>query len=297
MWFIFALISLISWGFADLFYKIGTDPKDKYSHYKIVMMVGLVMGLHAFGYIIFNKINYGLTYNPINIVKYLPVSSMYIISMTIGYAGLRYLELSIVSPLSNSSGAVAAVLTYLFLGQTMGKLQFFAVTIITIGIILLAKLEGKDESILTDEGNKKYTIGAIAIIFPILYSIIDGVGTFLDGLYLDRILSEADANISYELTFLIVGILSFIYIRFYRKEKIFMKEEKTKLIAAGFETFGQFFYVFAMAENSIITAPLIASYSIVSIILSRIFLKEKLNKAQYFVIGAIMLGIFILGIE
>lgn len=293
MWFIFAIISLLSWGTADLFYKIGTDPKDKYSHYKIVIMVGLVMGIHAISYIIYNDISY----DPMNMIIYLPVSSMYILSMTIGYVGLRYLELSIVSPLSNSSGAVAAILTFIFLGQTMGPLQFFAVTIITLGIILLAKLEGKDEDLVAEEKNKKYSIGAIAIIFPILYAIIDGVGTFLDGFYLDRILTEAEANISYELTFLLVGIMAFVYLRFIKKQKLVFKEEKIKLLAAGFETFGQFFYVYAMAENSIVTAPLIASYSIVSIILSRIFLKEKLTKMQYLVIGGIMMGIFILGIE
>lgn len=293
MWFLFAIISLLSWGTADLFYKIGTDPKDELSHYKIVIMVGLVMGLHAIFYILYT----GMTYNPINMIIYLPVSAMYILSMTIGYIGLRYLELSIVSPLSNSSGAVAAILTFIFLGQTMGKLQFFAVAIITVGIILLAKLQKTDEEVKESKKDKKYRMSAIAIIFPILYAIIDGVGTFLDGFYLDRILSEADANISYELTFLLVGILAFIYIRFVKKEEFSLKKEKTKLVAAGFETFGQFFYVYAMAENSIITAPLIASYSIVSIILSRIFLKEKLTKGQYFVIGGIMLGIFILGIE
>lgn len=293
MWFAFAIISLISWGTADLFYKMGTDSKDKYSHLRIVIMVGLVMGLHAFSYIIYN----GISYDPINMLIYLPVSSMYILSMTIGYVGLRYLELSIVSPLSNSSGAVAAVLTYVFLGQTMGKLQFFAVTIITLGIILLAKLEKKDEAILDVKKDKKHTISAIAIIFPILYAIIDGVGTFLDGFYLDRILSEADANISYELTFLLVGVLAFVYLKYVKKEDFSFKKEKIKLLAAGFETFGQFFYVYAMASNSIVTAPLIASYSIVSIILSRIFLKEKLSRAQYGVIACIMLGIFILGIE
>ncbi len=293
MWFLFALISLLSWGTADLFYKIGTDPKDELSHYKIVIMVGLVMGLHAIFYILYT----GMSYNPINMIVYLPVSSMYILSMTIGYVGLRYLELSIVSPLSNSSGAVAAILTFIFLGQTMDKLQLFAVLIITIGIISLAKLEKSGEEIEKAKIDKKYSMGAIAIIFPILYAIIDGVGTFLDGFYLDRILSEADANISYELTFLLVGILAFIYVRFIKKEKLVLKKEKTKLIAAGFETFGQFFYVYAMAENSIVTAPLIASYSVVSIILSRIFLKEKLSKMQYIVIAGIMIGIFILGIE
>ncbi len=297
MWFIFALISVVSWGIADLFYKMGTDPKDKYSHLKIVIMVGLVMGIHGFGYMIFNKISY----NPINIIRYIPVTSMYILSMTIGYMGLRYIELSISSPLGNSSGAVAALLTFVFLGETMNTLQFSAVAIISVGMIILGFLERKENIIQNRLENRsvdnKYTISTMAIVFPILYCIIDGIGTFADAFYLDRVLTEAEANLSYEFTFMIVGIIAFIYLNFVKKESLSFGREKIKLYAAMFETLGQFFYVFAMAQNSIVTAPLVASYSIVSVVLSRIFLKEKLSKIQYAVIAAIMISIGILGME
>ncbi|MDU5083118.1 EamA family transporter [uncultured Tissierella sp.] len=297
MWFISALISVVSWGIADLFYKMGTDPKDKYSHLKIVIMVGLVMGIHGFGYMIFNKISY----NPINIIRYIPVTSMYILSMTIGYMGLRYIELSISSPLGNSSGAVAALLTFIFLGETMNILQFAAVAIISVGMIILGFLERKENIIqgrLEDRSvDNKYTISTMAIVFPILYCIIDGIGTFADAFYLDRVLTEAEANLSYEFTFMIVGIIAFIYLAFVKKEFLSFGREKIKLYAAIFETLGQFFYVFAMAQNSIVTAPLVASYSIVSVILSRVFLKERLNKLQYTVIVAIMISIGILGME
>ncbi len=48
MWFWFALIALLCWSGSDLFSKIGCqDSDDKYSHLKMVMAVGLVMGLHA----------------------------------------------------------------------------------------------------------------------------------------------------------------------------------------------------------------------------------------------------------
>ena len=50
MWFIFAVLCALSWGGADLFYKKGSDSEDKLSHWKIVVMVGLVMGAHAFTY-------------------------------------------------------------------------------------------------------------------------------------------------------------------------------------------------------------------------------------------------------
>lgn len=64
-----------------------------------------------------------------------------------------------------------------------------------------------------------------------------------------------------------------------------------------FETIGQFFYVFAMSRNAIIVAPLIASYSVFSVLLSRIFLKEKLNHKQYAVIAAVVAGIALLALS
>ncbi|MGM9979173.1 MAG: EamA family transporter, partial [Clostridium sp.] len=92
-----------------------------------------------------------------------------------------------------------------------------------------------------------------------------------------------------------VAIVCFIYIRFVRKERFNILKEPVRATAAILETAGQFFYVFAMTGNAVISAPLIASYSIVSVILSRIFLKEKLNKQQYLVITIVMIGIAILG--
>ena len=54
-----------------------------------------------------------------------------------------------------------------------------------------------------------------------------------------------------------------------------MITQKDKFLAAILETAGQFTYVFAMSGNAIIAAPIISSVCVVSVILSRIFLKEK----------------------
>ena len=57
MWFTFAIIALLCWSGSDLFSKIGCqDAKDKYSHLKMVMAVGLVMGLHAAYEVFFNGV-------------------------------------------------------------------------------------------------------------------------------------------------------------------------------------------------------------------------------------------------
>ncbi|MCB5953574.1 hypothetical protein [Enterococcus sp. CWB-B31] len=121
---------------------------------------------------------------------------MYILSMAIGYFGLRYIELSISSPISNFSGAVSTLLTFFLLGGTMDGIQFGAVVIISIGIFLLSFFEKQEfNRELKAEGQKiekKYKIRAVAIIFPILRCIIDGLGPFLDGYYLEfnQLMSE-----------------------------------------------------------------------------------------------------------
>ncbi|MEG0285584.1 MAG: EamA family transporter [Vagococcus sp.] len=298
MWFIPALIAVFAWGTADLFYKIGNNERDKHSAIKTTIMVGLVMGIHAiFYYGFYEKVQF----HPSYLLTYLPVSSMYILSMALGYVGLRYIELSISSPISNSSGAVSALLTFLILGTKMVWIQFIAIAIISVAIFMLSYFEkqemDKEIAASGEVVEKKYRISAVAIIFPILYCIIDGLGTFLDGYYLDyaKILPESEANMTYELTFLIVAIILWLYLRLVKKEKMSLFKEKTKGLAAIFETAGQFFYVGAIASNAIVVAPMIASYSIVSVLWSRIFLKEKLSGKQYAMILAIIVSIAILG--
>ena len=297
MWFLFAIVSVLAWGTADLFYKKGSDPKDKYSYLKIVIMVGAVMGIHAM-YVLLTS---GVVYEPRNMITYLPVSALYILSMAVGYAGLRFLELSISSPVQNSSGAISGLLTFIFLGQSMTGIQFFAVGLITVGVILLsvfeqrfAEAERKENKEMVD---RKYKYGAIALLFPLGYALIDSLGTFADAWVFDRGMDEMQANISYELTWLIVAVLAWVYLVWIKKETFALRDQKDRGLAAIFETLGQFFYVFAISANAVIVAPLISSYSMVSVILSRIFLKDKLTAKQYAVIAMIMVGIFILGFE
>ncbi len=304
MWFVYALLTMLAWGAADLFYKKGADENERFSHLKTSIMVGLVMGIHAIGTLIFSGINY----NFMNLLIYLPVSAMYILSMTVGYFGLRYLELSISSPIQNSSGIIVALLCLIFLGQTIdGWPSWVAMILICGGVLALGFLEKRTENKMLEKGEKKYRIGFIAFFMPIFYCIIDALGTFLDAYYLDDFDKtplvgateenfEDVANISYELTFFIVAIALFVFVYLIKKEKFTLKNQGSRLGAAVFETAGQFVYVRAMSGNAVVAAPMIAAYSIVSILLSRIFLKEKLPWLQYIAVGTIMLGIIILGV-
>ena len=316
-WFLFALICLLGWGCADLFYKMGSDENDRYSHLRIAVWVGLVMGVCAAVLMLFpfdEEMKTPMSLGALleNGVKYSPASLFYIISMVIGYAGLRYMEVSIVSPVQNASGGLSAIfMTVYFL--VVGRLDSIAdifdpltsagTVLIVAGVIALAVVEQRlsREERRLNPPEKKYRFGALALLFPILYCLFDTLGTSADGIILDEEvglgLGEIDVLILYGLTFLLAGIVAWIYlwIREGKPYNPFAPSERPKALAACCEEFGQVFYVFAMSRNPVVAAPIVASYCIVSVLLGHLFLKEKLKPAQYACILAVIAGIVIIG--
>ena len=300
MWFTFSVIALLCWSGSDLFSKIGCqDARDKYSHLKMVTAVGVVMGLHAL-YQIFFK---GVEMSWHVVLTYLPVSMLYILSMTIGYLGLRYIELSISSPICNSSGAIVAVLTFLTAGisEDLPPVALVAVALVCVGVVGLGFTEANEDEDLRrarqDASNRHYAKSWIAIAIPVVYCLLDALGTFADSRVLE-VLDEDSANCAYELTFLFVGALCAVYVLGVKKQKLLPRQEIPKYTGAVFETVGQFFYIYALAdqEHVAFAAPIISSYCMASVLWSRIFLKEKLSRKHYLCIAVVIVGIVILGI-
>lgn len=299
MWFICALLTTLIWGIADIFYKKGARENEKYSHLKICVFVGIIMGIQAI-YVLLTK---DINYNFMNIIYYFPVSMMYILSMALSFFGLRFIEDSIASPIENSSGAITAILCFFILGQRMNIISFVGVVLISVGVILLGVFESNGESKVRKKLGKRMTI--IAFLMPVMYAIFDAMGEFLDAYYLDFSKSpligvtedtiELVANTSYELTFFILAVLLIIFIKI-KGEKIGLKGQQFKIGAGIFETIGQFTYVFAMSGNAIIAAPILSSVCVISVILARIFLKEELTKKQYGAVTSVIAGILILAV-
>ncbi len=312
MWLVFALISFFAWGAADLFYKKGALENEKYSHLKTSVIVGFVMGVSA----VITLLTRNLNYDWRNILVYMPVSAMYILSMTVGYFGLKYLEVSISSPIQNASGAVSAILLMIALQELPDAWTLVAIAVITAGVVLLGVFERREEARALAKNERHYAIGFVAFLIPIFYCIIDALGTFFDGWYLDDIETtpllgvtedtlEDVANVSYQMTFLFVALLLLVYICVIKKQRFIVKQEgvgalgsatASRIFAALFETGGQLAYVYALSGNGIAAAPVIASYCVASMVFGRIFLKEKLSWKQYCAIALVVAGIIIMGI-
>ena len=299
MWLVFTIVTTLLWGIAELFYKRGSHEERKYDHLRVCVLVGAVMGIHA----VITLLTSDMSYDPRNLIAYLPVSLCYILSMACSYFGIRFIEESLSDPIENTAGAMCSLLCVIFLGESIGLPVWIAIGIIVIGIIGVGYTEKSAGADRKKRLGKKLAI--IAFLMPFCYAIIDALGSFLDIFFLELETSplvginaeniELVANVSYELTFAIVGLILFAFMM-YKGVKFELPKQGDKAIAAVCETAGQLTYVYAMSGNGAIAAPILSSVCVVSLLLSRIFLKEKLTKKQYLFIGIIIVGILMLAV-
>ena len=332
-YFIFALIALFAWSGSDLFSKLGTSQKDKNSHWHVIFAVGVIMGLHAVITIICSSFIKDTTaipswllsviytdFKPMDFVRYLPVAFIYLAAMVIGYVGLRYIELSVSSPICNSSGSLALVICIIAGWATVNGGSIAGVILVTVGIILLGIVEyyENDEIKLArqDKSNFKYTKSIWAILIPVIYLVMDALGTVGDQIISEYELfemSEYASNTAFEFTSLCFAIFAFIYVKFIKKQRFFdfgtcngtengtdngeAKALRRNLLLGGLcETVGQIFYMALMFSDFDAGMPMISAYCVLSVIWSRIFLKEKLSYKHYIAIILTFAGIVLLGI-
>lgn len=323
LWF-FLFFSTLSWGIAEIFYKKGSLEKERYSHLKTTVLVGFFMGIYATVILLTQGVD--LKAFPKNFLIYLPVSLCYIVSMTCSYFGVRFIEESISDPIENTSGAVVPILCAIFLHETLEVPAVVCIAIIAIGVLCVGFFDKKGK----DDRHKKYgkKLAIWAITMPFCYMLLDAVGTFLDIFYTDDAETtllvgvtednlEHTANCAYEFTFLLVAIGLLIFLKI-KGEKLFslgdaaqdadgetvgqawyqkVLNQKWKILAALFETAGQATYLFALSEGKGIAAVILGAGTVItSLILARVFLKEKLSAVQYLFIGIIMAGIIALAL-
>ena len=313
MW-IIAIIAMLCWSGSDIFSKIGSKQDDKVSHYKVGIAVGLIMGLHA----IYEVAIGGVPLSFSDIIAYLPASFFYIVSMVVGYLGLRYIELSISSPICNGSGAVTAILCMLVFGVTFnpeadGNEVFLnapiiaGIAFIVIGIIALGFIDNMENDDLRRQrqlgASRKYTKSFWAIFLPVLYCILDSMGTFVDTLIADSYVEKMGdellvgdiLNTAYEFTWFAIAIVFAIYVFIVKREKIDKKYDGTKLLGGICETVGQVFYMSVIVAGYVPGYVIISAYCAVSMVWGRIFLKEKLSYKHYIALALAFAGILILG--
>ena len=198
--------------------------------------------------------------------------------------------------------------TMIFFKETYSLLTWISIAVITVGVVGVSFLENRGETTRKKKLGK--TLAVVAFCMPFVYALLDAFGTFLDDAFFliedvaasplvdvtgDTI--EAVANTSYELTFALFALGLFIFMKAKKVKFGPVPQHKDKILAAVFETAGQFTYVYALGEADAVAAPILSSVCVVSLLLSRIFLKEKLSWKTYAFIAIVIVGILLLAVS
>ena len=319
-WFILTLTCIILWGVTDILYKASFHKNDPLSHYKSFVWVGLVMALA--GFIMSNWSDTLL--DSVKMVKddvlhLVPLYLVHAIALFFGLLGIKHLSASVISSLENIDGAIATIIIYFYYLLTgyihpeygIGVMNAIASVSIIIGVILLGREEQalmrQDEHL--SEEKKRHRLGALALFFPILYNLIDGFliaeingiggngGIVTQGA--ETSIPAIDFFIFECASFALVAIFVWLYMLIVKKYiyNPFQEEELIRSGAATSETFGTMTFIFASAINPVLTAPIVSSYCLVTIVLAKIFLKERLTRKQYLSLAFVVVGIALLGIS
>ena len=306
------LSCILLWGITDILLKKSLDYSDSLSQYKTFIWIGLVAALSGaiatfFSDTLLDSIRM-LTDN----LYLIPVTVFYVVAMFFGLLGAKHLDASVVSPLENIDGAITAIILYIFffftgrshVTDSVGIVEIIGTVAITAGVVLLGIQEQKlsKQEMNLDENKKKHRLGALALLFPIAYNLADAASMVAMGV---TVSGEAEVSIPdidfffFEcFGFFVIAIVVWLYMLTAKKHVYnpFKKTELSRLGAAACETLGTLTFTIAVGISPILTAPIASSYCFVTIILARIFLKERLTRKQYLSVAFVVAGIALLGI-
>ncbi|MGN1338898.1 MAG: EamA family transporter [Oscillospiraceae bacterium] len=141
-----------------------------------------------------------------------------------------------------------------------------------------------------------FKAGATALIFPIIFSMMDGLETIVSGVCLDQTFGYAmpvdDSVIIIGIEYGIFALGFWIYVSV-KEKHVFNPFTKSNAPFAGgalCDNVAIVFYANAMSSNAVATDPILAVYPAITILLSRMILKEKLPVKQYLSLGLMLVG-------
>ena len=313
IWLILTLACIVLWGVTDILLKKSLNYSDPLSQYKTFIWIGLV----TVPVCVIMAICSDTLHDSIRIVAknpyIIPVNIFYVVAMFFGLLGAKNLDASVVSPLENIDGAITAIILYLFffftgrsrVTESIGIVDIVGTVAITVGVIMLGIQEQKlsKQEMCLDEDKKKHRLGALALLFPVAYNLADAISMVATGIMVSGETEFSIPDMDYiffeSFAFSVFAIFVWLYMLF-AKKYVYNPFKKTELYcfgAATCETLGTTAFTFAVAISPILTAPITSSYCLVTIILARIFLKERLTKKQYLSLAFLVVGIALLGVS
>jgi transporter family protein len=194
-------------------------------------------------------------------------------------------KISIVTPIMSGYAIVAIILSFVILGEILSVSQSLCITLVIAGILIISSRSG---SYNASNAGIPYALGVMflagldSILLKLISIDIGGIGAF----FFNR------ALVTLFLLFIVPFVQS-LSIRGIQEEDHF----KSIVILGLLEFIGFFAFIIGVSFGIVsIIVPISAAAPAVTLILARLFLKEKLNLIQRMAVVSIILGIVLLSI-
>ena len=307
IWLLLVVIAILMWSATSLLYKAGV-PKDEEEHIclKYSVCIGIVFFVIALVYLIIREEPFTIFESA---VRYWPMTVFgvaYAVFNTISFKGYIYNEATVESPVEGISGGSSTILLIIVyfangrvdsITELLTPLRTAGILVILVSIILLSTVRNKANRKDAQHQKPNWMIrGLGTLIFPVIFAAVDGLETIVTGVCLDKTygyaMPEGDSIIIVGMEYAAFALGFWIYI--YCKEKKiynpFTRKSAPRILGAVADNVGIVFYSYAMAINSVSTDPMLAVYPVFVMIGGRIFMKEKVSKAQYIFLLGIVAG-------
>jgi drug/metabolite transporter (DMT)-like permease len=266
---LFGLLTAFSYGYADFVGAIAAKKVRALTVTTVAFSFGLLLAL------LFSLFA-GASYNESVIVYGILAGICSAAAISFLYAALALGPISIVSPFTAVLSAIVPVIVDIAAGQALGELSLLAIVLILIAVVLVAFVPGQDVRLPT--------------LRATIYSIGAGLGFAGTFVFIDAAPSDSGLGVLVVMRVIGIAILFALLaiLLFSGKSKVLIEKEVFALstiwlvLLAGFgDVTGNLFFIIATREGALAIAAVLTSlYPVGTILLAKIFLKERIAISQ-----------------
>ena len=266
---LFGLLTAFSYGYADFVGAIAAKKVRALTVTTVAFSFGLLLAL------LFSLFA-GASYNESVILYGILAGICSAAAISFLYAALALGPISIVSPFTAVLSAIVPVIVDIAAGQALGELSLLAIVLILIAVVLVAFVPGQDVRLPT--------------LRATIYSIGAGLGFAGTFVFIDAAPSDSGLGVLVVMRVIGIAILFALLaiLLFSGKSKVLIEKEVFALstiwlvLLAGFgDVTGNLFFIIATREGALAIAAVLTSlYPVGTILLAKIFLKERIAISQ-----------------
>lgn len=264
---IFAFLAMICWGFGDFFIQKTTRKVGCIESLALIGIIGTV-GLFP---LVVKEIN--LLFYPSNLLLLIFLGLVTFIVGLCDFEALKRGKLSIIDVILEIELPVTIVFSFIFFKETLSLEQFFVISLIFIGIILIAIKSFSRKIIKLEKG---VLIAVFAAIGMGLVNFLTATGSK----------SISPIMVIWTPWFVFTVLCLMLIIKREGLTKFISNSKKFKVLILSmgiFDTLAWLFYALAVLKTEIsITTAITESYPAIALALGVLINKEKVNWYQYF---------------